>query len=144
MILLYTLTLATVGVAHWVLLRRAAGLGRAYTVRAGTVIKLLQNGSLKPGNANHNVCAHAKQQFELGQKVAQRDRVEAKWYAAQRRAERLGKLLEGMKAWKGKKLPYTMGVCDVWLVLYAIDRLGVGAVFGPTVVIDTVISWLSR
>jgi hypothetical protein len=142
MILLYTLILGLAGVAHWVLLRRATTLGRAYAARAEAVLKLLHAAPAKQGNsAKADACAQAKQQFELGRLALQRDRHEAKWYAAQARADRAGKIAAALKAWKGRKLPYTLGVCDVWLVLYAIDRFGVGDMLGPRQVIDAVMAW---
>jgi hypothetical protein len=144
MILLYTLLVTMLRALTWVLQRRAASLGRAYTARAQAVLKLL-HGPTKPGNsAKHDPCVFAKQQFELGRLATQRDRAEAKWYAAQQRAERMGKLAAGLKAWKGQKLPYTLGVCDVWLVLYLIDRFGVGDVIGPRQVIEVVTAWWTK
>jgi hypothetical protein len=144
MILLYTLLVSVLRAAHWLLQRRAASLGRTYIRRAEAVLKLL-HGPTKPGNsAKHDPCVFAKQQFELGRLATQRDRCEAKWYAAQQRAERLGKLVLGLKAWKGQKLPYTLGVIDVWLVLYLIDRFGVGDVIGPRQVVDMVTAWLTQ
>jgi len=142
MILLYTLILGLAGVAHWVLQRRAAGLGRAYAARAEAVLKLLHAAPAKMGNsAKADACAQAKQQFELGRVALQRDRCEAKWYAAQARADRVGKVAAALKACKGRKLPYTLGVCDVWLVLYLIDRFGVGDMIGPRQLIDAVSAW---
>jgi hypothetical protein len=142
MILLYTLILGIAGIAHWVLARRAASLGRAYAARAEAVLKLLHAAPAKMGNsAKADACVQAKQQFELGRVALQRDRWEAKWYAAQARADRVGKIAGALKAWKGRKLPYTLGVCDVWLVLYLIDRFGVGDVLGPRQVIDALTAW---
>ena len=144
MILLYTFLVSVLRAVHWVLQRRAASLGRAYTARAQAVLKLL-HGPTKPGNsAKHDPCVFAKQQFELGRLALQRDRCEAKWCAAQVRAERVGKLAAAFKAWKGQKLPYTLGVLDVWLVLYLIDRFGVGDVIGPRQVVDVVTAWWTQ
>jgi len=142
MILLYTFLLALLGAAHWVCQRRAGALGRVYAQRAATVLKLLQ-APPKPGNSGRpDPCASAKQQFELGRLVTQRDRCEAKWYAAQQRADRLSRFVAALRDWKGKKLPYSLGVLDVWLVLSLIDRCGVGEVIGPRQVIETVRTWL--
>jgi hypothetical protein len=145
MILLYTFALFLFGAVHWVIQRRAIALGRTYSQRAEAVLKLVSTPVWKLGNsAKHDPCASAKHQYELGQLALQRDRAEVKYYKAQHAADRLGRWLAAAKAWKGKKLPYTLGVCDVWLVLYVIDRLGVGDYVGPRQVIDAVTTWLTQ
>ena len=55
-----------------------------------------------------------------------RDRAEARHFAWQAGAEGLDRWARRLRDWKGRKLPYTMGVVDVWLVLTLIDHLGVG------------------
>lgn len=140
MILFYTLVLLLLGVAHWLIQRRAAALGRAYAVLAEKVLKTL-HGPRKPGNATYDACAIAKQQFELGGLVSRRDRAEAKHYAWQTWADRFGKAVSALRHWKGRKLPYTFGVLDVWIVLYLIDHYGFGAVIEPRQVVETVVTW---
>ena len=140
MILFYTVVLILLGVTHWLVQRRAAALGRAYGVLADKALKLM-HGPRKPGNAAHDVCAHAKQQFELGAIVSRRDRAEAKHYAWQTRADWLGKAVIAVRNWKGQKLPYSFGVLDVWIVLYLIDHFGFGDVMQPRHVVETVVAW---
>lgn len=144
MILLYTIVLIALGLLHWLVQRRAASLARAYRALAEKVLKSLHAAPRKTGNGGYDPCAIAKQQFELGRLVMQRDRAEAKHYAWQTRADRLGKAVEAVRNWKGQKLPYTLGVLDVWLVLYLIDRFGVGQIVQPQRVIDTVTAWFAK
>ena len=144
MILLYTIVLIALGILHWLVQRRAASLARAYSALADKVLKALHAAPKKAGNGGYDPCATAKQQFELGRLVTQRDRAEAKHFAWQTWADRFGKAVSAVRNWKGQKLPYTLGVLDVWLVLYLIDRFGVGQLVQPQRVIDTVTAWLTK
>jgi len=145
MILLYTIVLIALGAAHWLLARRAAALSRAYSQIADKVFKLSHGSTIKPGNGNkYDPCAVAKQQYELGRLVLQRDRAEAKHYAWQTWADRFGKAVNAVRNWKGQKLPYTLGALDIWLVMYLIDRFGVGEIVQPRQVVDTVTAWFTR
>ncbi|MCI0685441.1 MAG: hypothetical protein L0Y71_25350 [Gemmataceae bacterium] len=142
MILFYTIVLLLFGITHWLIQRRAAALGRAYSVLADKVLKAL-HGPRKPGNAAYDACAIAKQQFELGGLVSRRDRAEAKHYAWQSWADWFGKATNAVRNWKGQKLPYTLGVLDVWIVLYLIDHFGFGDVIQPRQVVETVVAWFT-
>jgi hypothetical protein len=144
MILLYTAVLLALGVVHWVLQRRAAALSRAYSAHATQVLKLVHAGSQKPGNGKFDPCAVAKQQYELGRLVLQRDRAEAKHFAWQTWSDRFGKAVTKLRHWKGQKLPYTLGALDVWLVLYAIDRVSFGDLVDPRQLIEVVTAWFQR
>ena len=144
MILLYTIVLLVLGLVHWLVQRRAAGLSRAYSLHAGQVLTLLHGAPAKPGNGKFDACAVAKQQYELGRLVLQRDRAEAKHFAWQTWSERLGKAVTTLRNWKGQKLPYTLGALDVWLVLYAIDRVSFGDLVDPRQVIDLVVGLFQR
>jgi hypothetical protein len=144
MILLYSFVLLVLGLVHWVVQRRAASLGRGYSTHANQVLKLLHGAPLKPGNGRTDPCAVAKQQYELGRLVLLRDRAEAKHFAWQTWADRLGKAVTTLRNWKGQKLPYTLGVLDVWLVLYAIDRVGFGDLIQPRQVIDALVALFTR
>ena len=106
--------------------RRAAGLGRAYSKLAEAVQKRLREVIYKQGNSSKpDPCQAAKVQFELGSLVAQRDRIEAKHFAWQHAADRFGGWVNTLRTWKGARLPYSLGAVDVWLLLSAIDTLGV-------------------
>ncbi len=66
----------------------------------------------------------AKRQYLLGVVVQKRDRLEEKHQAWERRQDRLNGVIARVRAWKGRKLPYTFGVLDVASVMYVIDRYG--------------------
>ena len=76
--------------------------------------------------------------------MASRDRVEAKHFAWQRWAERLDRWQTAVRAWKGVKLPYTLGCLDVWLLLCLIDYLGADQFLSTRVVIVKVMSWFNK
>src|SRR5262245_23944169 len=127
MILLYTLLLLALGVVKWLIARRAASLERKYTRAATLVLKLVSDANVKPGNASKfDVATNAKHLLEIGVLASRRDRLEAKCIAWRGWADKAAGALSALRTWKGKKLPYTVGAIDVWLVLYAIDRFGLG------------------
>ena len=144
MILLYSFVLGLLGGVKFVLARRANSLGRAYSALSQAVQKRLKASNHKPGNAAFDPCALAKNQFELGVLVQKRDRAEAKHFAWQARAEKVGRWLEGLRSWKGRKLPYTLGVVDVWLALAAVDQLGVGEFVSARRLYDLVVTLLAQ
>lgn len=71
---------------------------------------------LRDGNSNNNrtdPCQSAKRQFLIGLLVQKRDRLDEKHAAWEAFAERLGTIVTTLRNWKGKKLPYPLGVVDV-------------------------------
>jgi len=57
-------------------------------------------------------------------------------------SERFTGWLATVRAWKGRKLPYTLGALDVWLLLYFIDyQLGAGEYLSARQVIEHVTAW---
>lgn len=125
MIFLYTTLLVFLGVLKFLATRRARSLERKYVKVASTAGKLVRDGSLREGNSSRaDPCLHARRQYELGQLVQKRERLEVKHNTWQARSERLGRVVRAMQNWRGRKLPYTFGVLDVATTLYAIDALG--------------------
>jgi hypothetical protein len=142
MIFLYTLALLLVAALKVVIARRAVSLERKYSKVAGAVLKQA-NEPYKLGNSGKtDVGASAKRVLELGLLVSKRDALERKCIAWRSRADKLDRVVTLLRAWKGKKLPYTMGALDVWLVLYFIDRFGAPDAFSPRHVMDSVLAWL--
>ncbi len=145
MIFVYSLLLILCSGVKFVVQRRAAGLGRAYSKLAEAVQKRLRETLFKPGNGSKpDPCQLAKVQFELGSLVAQRDKVEAKHFAWQAWAEKLNRWVNTLSTWKGKKLPYTLGAVDLWLLLSAIDTLGVGEFVSARRVYDLAVALLTQ
>jgi len=126
MILFYTLLMLLLGMVKLLLSVRARGLERKFTRVSAAVDQLLRQPDHKPGNSNKvDPCASAKRTLMLGQLVEQRDRVEAKYFAWQRSADRVAHCISVVREWKGKKLPYTLGAVDVWMLLSLVDYFGV-------------------
>jgi len=144
MIFLYSLLLMLLGGVKRIVQARAASLGKAYSKLAEAVQKRLRESQLKPGNSSKlDPCQSAKIQYELGLLTAKRDRVEAKHFIWQHRAEALARWVNTLSNWKGKKLPYTLGAVDVWLLLSAIDAVGVADFVSVRVIYDYVVSLLT-
>src|SRR5205807_5900498 len=81
----------------------------------------------KDGNGRRtDIGQTAKRQYQLGVLVQQRDYLEGKHDAWLTRSDKLAATLAVLRAWKGRKLPYTLGVLDVAGALYLVDALGFG------------------
>jgi hypothetical protein len=79
----------------------------------------------RPGNANHDFAlVAAKRQYELGQLVLKRDALETKYLRRQARSDAVDAVLGRTLGWKGRLVPYLLGVADVALVLTALHYLG--------------------
>lgn len=125
MLFLYVLLLAVLLAARVLTNVRVKALEKRYAKVANETEALVQEGKKKPGNANRlDEYAYARHAYLLGQAVERRERVEAKYFAWQRRAEKLAAVVRALREWKGKKLPYALGALDVVLVLGVLDYLG--------------------
>jgi hypothetical protein len=141
MIFLYTILVILVGLAHFLIKRRTAALEKKYARVAKEADTLLRQPSLREGNSSRaDPYQAAKRQYQLGLLVQKRDRVEAQYTAWQGVAERTGKLVAGLKNWKGRKLPYTLGVLDVAGALALVDYLGLGQYVNARYVIGVLTS----
>jgi hypothetical protein len=141
MVFLYTVLLAILGLIKVMVARRAASLEKRYIRVAGEVGKRAQEAGLKPGNGTPRddlMAQYAKRQFELGLLVSKRDRLEAKHFHWQSWADRLSRMVDGVRNWKGKKLPYTLGAMDIWLAMSLVDYLGMGQVISVQRAVETV------
>ncbi|MCI0641830.1 MAG: hypothetical protein L0Y72_10615 [Gemmataceae bacterium] len=141
MIFLYTLLLLLLAAARFLIARRAGWLERKYS-RLSCRVHLLASAPMwKPGNANKNdAAAAAKRTYELGLATGKRDKAEVKYFAWRARADKLGAALNALRDWKGKKLPYTLGALDIWLVLYLIDYFGVAEFMSARNLLDSLIA----
>jgi hypothetical protein len=127
MIFLYTALLAALGVCHWLFKRRASTLERKYARVSRQADEVLRQLNLRPGIGNRpDTCEAAKRQYRLALLATRRDKVEGRYTRAQSRADRLAKLRNRLRAWKGRTLPYTFGVLDVTGALALVDYLGAG------------------
>jgi hypothetical protein len=141
MIFLYTFLLLFLGIVKALIDRRVARLERKYARVAMAADALLHQPVFREGNSNRSdPCQTAKRQFLLGGLVQKRDRIEAKHVAWQQFSEKFGRLIVRLRDWKGKKLPYTLGVVDVSCVLCVIDYLGVGEYVSVRRLIELIVS----
>jgi hypothetical protein len=142
MIFLYTLLRVLLGTTGFLVGRRAARLEKKYIRAAQAADRILRTGIYKPGNGGRpDVCLAAKQQYQLGQLVQERDQYEQRYTVWQRRADRLRRWSAGLRDWRGKKLPYTLGALDVACVLGVVDWLGFGEYVNARRLLDLVVSY---
>jgi hypothetical protein len=144
MILFYTTLMFLLGSVRLMFSVRARALERKFTRVSAAVDQLLRAPDHKAGNSNKiDPCASAKRTLMLGQMVHQRDRVEAKYFAWQRAADRVTHWIQAVREWKGKKLPYTLGAVDVWMLLSLVDYFGVGQYVSAGAMLQAVLSlWM--
>lgn len=144
MVFLYTFLMSLLGLTRVVLRRRANTLERKHARVAERADRLAREPVYKGGTQGKlDPYLIAKRQYELGQLVQQRDRLEEKYDVWQHRADRAERWAKGLRQWQGKKLPYTFGVLDVSLALYLIDTLGVGQYANARYLIQQLTSLLS-
>ena len=145
MILAYALLILLLVVARFVIMRRVASLERKYVRVARSTDELLRAQPMKPGNGNKpDPYATARQAYLLGQAVERRERVEARYCAWQKFAERYGALVAAVRGWKGRKLPYVVGALDVLLALGTLDYLGYHERLNAQAVVDYVTALVSK
>jgi hypothetical protein len=145
MIFLYTALLLIVGVAHFLFKRRVVALEKKYSGVVKEAEELIRQSGSRESNGNRSdPYQNAKRQFKLAMLADKRDKMEAKYCTWHGRAERLNKLRQRLRAWKGRKLPYTFGVLDVTGALALIDYLGAGQVLNARHLVETVTSLLAR
>lgn len=145
MILLYTLVLGLLGVTHFLLKRRVVALEKKYARVSREADTLARQTNYRDGNSNRaDPFLVAKRQYELGRLAQKKDQIESRYVAAQGRAERAGKLTAKVRAWKGRKLPYTFGALDVVGALALIDYLGAGRYVNARPLVEAVTALFTR
>ncbi len=145
MIFLYTALLLLVGVVHFLLKRRVVALEKKYSGVVKEADDLLRQGNHREGNSNRqDPYQHAKRQFKLAMLAEKRDRMETSYSTWHRRAERMGKLRQRLRAWKGRKLPYTFGALDVACAMGLIDYLGAGHYLNARHLVELATSLFTR
>jgi hypothetical protein len=145
MIFLYTALLLLVGVVHFLIKRRVAVLEKKYSAVVKEADDLLRQSNHREGNSNRqDPYQSAKRQYKLAMLADKRDRMETSYTTWHRRSERLSKLRQRLRAWKGRKLPYTFGALDVACAMGAIDYLGAGHYLNARHLVETVASLFAR
>jgi hypothetical protein len=145
MIFVYTVALVLLGAAYFLVKRRASTLEKKFIRLSKDADDQLRQSTYRDGNSNRgDPYLAAKRQYRLAVLADQRDRVEGRYTAWQGRAERLNKLKARMRAWKGRKLPYTLGVLDVTGALALIDYLGAGQYVNARGLVQAVTTFFTR
>jgi hypothetical protein len=120
--MLYTLLVFLLSAARLLVQRKASSLARKYSQVAQQTDKLLRESVLKEGNSSKlDPYQSAKRHFLLGCAVAKKERLEAKHFAWQAFAERFGKFVQRVRGWRGKVLPYAVGLADALVALGLIE-----------------------
>lgn len=141
MILLYTLSLIALGMGARLLAWRARALEHRFG-RASLAVLRLAEAPPRPGNQQADICAAARRTYELGRLVQKRDALLTRWVSRQKRADTVSEWLLALRSWKGRKLPYSFGVVDIWIVLSLIDQAGLSQVLGPRAMLEQILSLL--
>ncbi len=144
MILVYVLLLLLLVVARFFVARRAAAQERKYMRLARATDELCKAQAQRPGNnSKPDPYAAARAAYLLGQAVERRERLEARYCAWQKTAERLNGLIAAVRNWRGRRLPYVVGALDVLFVLGALDYLGYGQQINARAVVQLVRSFVA-
>jgi hypothetical protein len=145
MIFLYTSALVLLGVAHFLVKRRARTLEKKFVRVTRQADEILRQSSWRDGNSNRaDPYQAAKRQYRLAVLATQRDKVEGRYAAWQDRSDRLAKLKARLKGFRGKKLPYTFGVLDFAGTLALIDYLGAGRYVNARGLVEAVTALFGR
>jgi hypothetical protein len=145
MILLYTALILALGLAKFLIGLRVRSLEKKYARVAREADALVKQSNFKEGNGSRvDPYVTAKRQYQIGLLAQKRDRVEAKYTAWQRSAERFGRYVANLRTWKGKTLPYTFGAVDVVFILGVIDYLGFGQYVSVRALVEAITSRLTR
>jgi hypothetical protein len=145
MIFLYTFLLLFLAAVKFLFQRRAAYLAWRFSRATLGVEKLIQEPPGKESNSSWGRQAKtAQRQYLLGLLVQKEERLEAKYFFWQNLSDKLARGLDKVRNWKGKKLPYTLGALDVWLLFYLLDQFGVADYVNPRNLFQLVSTWLDQ
>src|SRR5262249_7573249 len=131
-------------VARFLVGRRAASLERKYAAVLKQAHALLREPLPREGNSGRSDAYQtAKRNFQLGAVAQKKEALEARHAAWHGRADRLGRWVKAVRAWRGRKLPYLFGGIDVFSALCLLEYFGVGDRFSPRHLVQLVTAWLS-
>jgi hypothetical protein len=163
MIVLYTLLMFVLMAARFVVGRRVARLEKKFIQTSDQADHLLADSLPREGvkmeplviagvtvqkktavkDVKPDAAQVAKRQLQLGLLVQKRDRLEDKHLAWERRYDGLNAVIQRVRSWKGRKLPYTLGVLDVSTAMYLVDRYGLAEYVNPERVMEVVNTYIN-
>ncbi|MCC6421043.1 MAG: hypothetical protein IT429_22630 [Gemmataceae bacterium] len=143
MVVMYASLLVLLGGASFLIRRRATALEKRYTKVLKEANTLL-HGPPKEGNSSRSdPYQSAKRTYQLAILAQKKESLEAAHCKWQLRAEGVGRLLERVRGWKGRKLPYVLGALDTVGVLYALEYAGLGEYANPRQLVELVTTWIT-
>lgn len=141
MIFLYSLFVVALTAAGFLIRRRATQLEARYARVAREADQLLRQPAYKEGNSSkQDPYLTAKKQYALALIADKRDKVEARYAAAQELSEKFARFARRVRAWKGRTLPYTFGAVDVAMLLTLVDYFGFGEVVSARALLQLIVS----
>jgi len=144
MIVVYVSLLVLLGVARFLIQRRATSLEGKYAAVLKQTNALLREPLPREGNSGKtDAYQTAKRHYQLGALAQKKEVLEARHAAWQGRADRFGRLIRGLRAWRGRKFPYVLGALDAFVALCVLDYLGLAEYANPHHVVNAVTTWLS-
>jgi hypothetical protein len=127
MSVLYVCLLVVLALAQLVLRARVNRLEKRYVRVATEAHALLNKSGARRGNSNQtDPLTAARVQYELARLGLKRDRAEARYLAGQALAEKFSRARARLAGYKGRLLPYSVGVLDVVAAVLVLNRYGVG------------------
>ena len=144
MILLYSALIIVLVAAKFLIGLRVKALEKKFAAVAREADTLVKQPMFKDGNGSRvDPYLLAKRQYQIGLLAQKRDRVEGKYTAWQRSADRLSRTIANLRSWKGKTLPYTFGAVDVVFILGVVDYLGFGQYVSVRALVQLITSRLT-
>lgn len=124
---LYVSLLVVLALVQLVLRLRVNRLEKRYVRIATEAHALLNKSGTRRGNSNQtDPLTAARLQYELAQLGIKRDRAESRYLAGQAFREKFSRARARLAGYKGRLLPYAVGVLDVAVTLAVLNRYGVG------------------
>jgi Tfp pilus assembly protein PilX len=144
MVILYVALLVLLCGARYLIQRRATSLERKYAAVLKQASALLREPLSREGNSGRtDPYQTAKRSYQLGALAQKKEALEARHGAWRARAEKLGRMIRAVRAWKGRKFPYLVGALDAFAGLCLLDYLGLSEYASPHQVVNTLTTWLS-
>lgn len=126
MLALYVLLWLLLALLHLLLRWRVTQLERRFVRVAGEADTLVQRSSCRAGNSNRvDPLKVARQQYDLARVALKRDRVEERYATWQSLNEKFARCRSRFTNYRGKLMPYLVGVVDVVTMLAVLDRFGI-------------------
>jgi hypothetical protein len=126
MLLFYVSLLILFALVQVVLRWRVARLERRYIAVTAQADDLLKTSAVRGGNNRSDPFVAVRQQYELAQLAMKRERVESRYASWQLLSDRFAKFRAALSGYKGKLVPYLVGVLDIVAILVLLDQLGIG------------------